>query len=107
MDAVTAVEVVGVVLMVFFEALGMLEGVGSVLLREKVERGGGDSVDDEGKKPLGFSLETEGFGFNEGGGFNDDCAVIVVVVPKAEPYGLTANGTAGFPGIVGIIMFRD
>lgn len=65
------------------------EAVGSVLARAKFERGGGESVDD-GRKPLGFSLEVEGFGFNDEELEVDDCAEVVVAAP-AEPYRLTAD----------------
>jgi len=60
------------------------EIVGSVLVRAKFERGGGESVDD-GRKPLGFSLEVDGFGFNEEELEADDCADIVVAAPNDEP----------------------
>ena len=77
---------------------GIVERAGSVLVRAKFERGGGKSVDD-GRKPLGFSLEVEGFGFNEEGLEVDDCAV---VVPNDEPYGLTADDAAGLPDMADI-----
>jgi len=74
---------------------GVVERAGSVLLRVKFERGGGESVDD-GRKPFGFSLEVEGFGFNEEELGVDDCAA------NDEPYGLTATDTAGPPDMIDI-----
>ena len=77
------------------------EVVGSVLVRTKLEREGGESVDDE-RKLLGFSLEVDGFGFNDEELGADDCADIVVVVPKDEPYGPAADDAAGPPDMVDI-----
>lgn len=57
---------------------------------------------DGGRKPLGFSLEVEGFGFNDEELEVDDCAETVVVVPNNEPYGLTTNDAAGLPGMADI-----
>jgi hypothetical protein len=78
--------------------------IGSVLLRTRFDREGGESVDDC-RKPLGFSLEVEGFGFNEGGLGVDDCAVIVVIVPNVG--GLIADDGAGLSRIVDYLISRD
>lgn len=78
-----------------------VERTGSVLLRAKEERGGGESVED-GRIPLGFSLEVGAFGFNGEGIDFDDCAVIVVVVPNDDPCGLTVKDAAGLPDMVDI-----